>query len=176
MFDILKPQSYSLSQLNLSWNSAYSSNPEVQGQFEKKLADFVRHSKTLQHLDISGMGFKESTLKYIALWGLRKSKTLLAVHMSGNFQNHELLVKMRTWLKVVHISHKSGVDEEDEPPITKKAKSPTAPTHEYKSYLHVRARRHLKEEYKDQLAAEDKKKYHDTHSAKLDKILRQNRF
>ena len=76
----------------------------------------MRHSKTLQHLDISGMGFKESTLKYITLWGIRKSKTLLAIHMSGNFSNKELLNKTRRWLKVVRISHKSGINEPDETP------------------------------------------------------------
>ena len=58
------------------------------------------------------MGFKESTLKYIALWGIRKSKTLLAIHMSGNFSSQELLNKMRIWLKVVNLSHKSGINED----------------------------------------------------------------
>ena len=48
------------------------------------LADFLRHTKSLQHLDLSGMGFHEKSLEEIVLNGIRKSKTLLAVHMEGN--------------------------------------------------------------------------------------------
>ena len=70
-------------------------NPEQVEAFQKKFADFLRHSRSLQHLDLSGLGFSEETLKYITLNGLRKSKTLLAIHMGGNFGTEDLLIKMR---------------------------------------------------------------------------------
>ena len=56
------------------------------------------------------MGFSEETLHYITLRGFRKSKTLLAVHMSGNFDNLDLLVKFRQWMKVVAVNRKVSRD------------------------------------------------------------------
>ena len=128
MFDIMKPQSYSLSFLNLSWNSANTSNKNAQVKFNKSFADFLRHSKSLQHLDISGMGFKEASLEHIALRGIRKSKTLLAIHMSGNLSNQDLLIKMRMWLKVVQTS----VDETNPYENVKQGDK----IHEYDNLLH----------------------------------------
>ena len=64
-------------------------------------ADFLRHSRSLQHLDVSGMGFTEQSLEHITLKGIRKSKTLLAIHMEGNFMNQELGTKVRKWLNVL---------------------------------------------------------------------------
>ena len=53
----------------------------------------------------------EETLEYVTKWGFRKSKTLLALHMSGNFTRHKLLSKFRTWLNVAKIARQ--VSRED---------------------------------------------------------------
>ena len=87
------------------------STPEVQESFRTKFANFLRHSRTLQHLDISGVHFSEASLEYITLYGFRKSKTLLALHMSGNFEKHSLLLKFREWMKVVKMERKVSRDE-----------------------------------------------------------------
>ena len=63
------------------------SGPETIAIFRKKFSDFLRHSRTLQHIDLSGVSFSEPTLEYITQYGFRKAKTLLSIHMSGNFSN-----------------------------------------------------------------------------------------
>ena len=64
MFEILKPQTYNITKLNLAWNTLADLNipPEVKESFRVKFADFLRYSRTLQHIDLSGMGFSEETL------------------------------------------------------------------------------------------------------------------
>ena len=47
------------------------------------------------------MGFTEQSLMTIATKGVRKSKTLLALHMAGNFSSSDILNRMRDWLSVV---------------------------------------------------------------------------
>ena len=113
MFDILKPQTYNMTHLNLSWNTMVDSGtaPEVVESFRKKFADFLRYSRTLQHIELSGIHFSEESLKYITLYGFRKSKTLLSIHMSGNFEKHSLLLKFREWMKVVKVERKVSRDE-----------------------------------------------------------------
>ena len=48
--------------------------------------------------------------------------------------------------------------------------------HKFDSLLHVRALGYMKDEFKDQMMAEVMSKYSDTNNAKLDKMLRVNRF
>ena len=47
------------------------------------LAKYLHHSRHLLHLDISGLAMSLDNYMYIAKHGLRKSHTLLAVHMGG---------------------------------------------------------------------------------------------
>ena len=110
---MLHPQSYTINHLNLSWNSMQDENctKEITQAFRKKFADFFRHSRTLQHLHLDGVSMSEETLEYVTKWGFRKSKTLLALHMSGNFTRHKLLSKFRTWLNVAKIARQ--VSRED---------------------------------------------------------------
>jgi hypothetical protein len=51
--------------------------------FKKTLVDFLHYSEYLLHLDISGMGLNFDSCKYIAFKGIRKSRTLISIHMSG---------------------------------------------------------------------------------------------
>ena len=88
--------------------------PGLANIFKKKFSDFLRYSRSLQHLDLSGLGFSEETLQYITLNGIRKSKTLLSIHMAGNFGYHGLLVKMRQWLKVINIHRDANQDKYDQ--------------------------------------------------------------
>ena len=48
-FDLLKPQSYSLTHIDLSWNSMSDegSSAETLQDFRNKFADFLRYSRTL---------------------------------------------------------------------------------------------------------------------------------
>ena len=69
--------------------SDVNESEKVQTEFRKKFADFLRHSRTLQHIDLCGMNLSNEALEYVTLFGLRKSKTLLAAHMSGNFETPE---------------------------------------------------------------------------------------
>ena len=86
------------------------------------------------------MGFRESTLKHISQDGIRKSKTLLAIHMSGNLSSPELLNKMRSWLKVIHTT------QDD---INPYEKLNDTKLHKFDNLLHVRALGHMKDEFKD---------------------------
>lgn len=89
----------------------------------------MRYSRTLQHIDLSGMGFNDETLEYITLYGFRKSKTLLSVHMSSNFERHDLLLKFRQWMKVVQISRKVSRDDPNgsqQPPIASEVQNEKA--------------------------------------------------
>lgn len=52
-------------------------------------------------LDISGMGLKFKDYAHIAERGLRKSKTLLSVHMQGMGLSDGDLIKLRRALRVI---------------------------------------------------------------------------
>jgi hypothetical protein len=97
----LTPHNQNLTHLNLSWNSAQCPNKKEQNKFDEGFSHFIRYSHSLVHLDVSGMNFSEKSMKYFCLRGVRKSKTLLSVHMSGNFNNQHLLVSTRLWLNVI---------------------------------------------------------------------------
>ena len=87
MFETLQPQAYQITHLSLAWNSMQDDNSKIDTTilFRKKFSDFLRHSRTLQHIDLNGLSFSEPTLEYITQWGFQKAKTLLSIHMSGNF-------------------------------------------------------------------------------------------
>ena len=63
------------------------------------------------------MGFSEETLEHVALNGFRKSKTILSLHMSGNFEDVQLLNRFREWMKVVKQMRKVSRDDEGPPMI-----------------------------------------------------------
>ena len=48
--------------------------------------------------------------------------------------------------------------------------------HQFDSLLHVRALGYMKDEFKDRMMAEVMSKYSDSNNAKLEKMLRINRF
>lgn len=103
MFDMLKPQAYNFNYLDVSWNSMsdIGVSPDLVKDFRKKFADFLRYSRTLQHVGLQGNGFSVETLEHVTMFGFRKSKTLLSIHMSGNFDKEDLLIKFRFWMKVI---------------------------------------------------------------------------
>ena len=78
----------SLRLLNIGYNSPGSKKQIVnEDQNEKSLelsiADFLHYSETLLHFDMSGLGLPFDSYKLIAERGIRKSRTLIAIHMSG---------------------------------------------------------------------------------------------
>jgi hypothetical protein len=73
----------------------------LQQDFDEAITKFVRYSKSLLHLNMSGMGLSEDTLNCLCTKGIRKSKTLLSVHLTGNINELQLLDKVRKWLNVV---------------------------------------------------------------------------
>jgi uncharacterized protein with PIN domain len=73
------------------------------------------------------MPFLDESLKTIATRGIRKSKTLLVVHMSACFQTDGLLEKMCQWLRVVGVEKeapKTKVNYSSKPHTLCKAKFP----------------------------------------------------
>jgi len=50
---------------------------------DEAIVDFLHDSDTLLHFDMSGLGLQFESYKKIAEKGIRKSRTLLAIHMSG---------------------------------------------------------------------------------------------
>jgi hypothetical protein len=92
----------SLRSLNIGYNSGAASTrlAEEVSPLEKSLSDFMHHSSTLIHLDMSCLGLTFGGYKYIALNGLRKSRTLLAVHISGMGLRDQEMVEFRELLKV----------------------------------------------------------------------------
>ena len=91
--------------LNLSYNSLYFSDKKGIGntssRFEKEIQQseefidiftqkFIKEAKLMNHLDLSGMGFTESSLSRLSL-GLVKSNLLAAVHFNDNgfFEDRE---------------------------------------------------------------------------------------
>lgn len=74
--------------LNISYNSAKYGPRQKKTElspdsFEYALSKFVHKSMNLVHLDISSMSLSCNQILFIASNGIRKSRTLLAVHMSG---------------------------------------------------------------------------------------------
>jgi len=70
------------------------------GSFEQSLSNFIHCSVTLVHLNISGMALKLDQYLSIAEHGLRKSRTLLSVHMSGLGLDDHQITSLRKCLNV----------------------------------------------------------------------------
>ena len=60
-------------------------NDEEIGKFEVAISNLIHKSQYLIHIDLSGLGMKFKSYKYIAEKGIRKSRTLLAIHLSGMY-------------------------------------------------------------------------------------------
>jgi hypothetical protein len=81
--------------LNLAFNSGINikksrlkkvlDSDEDIGKFEVAIAVLIHKSQYLLHIDLSGLGMKFKSYKYIAEQGIRKSRTLLAIHLSGMY-------------------------------------------------------------------------------------------
>ena len=84
-----------LKSLNLAFNSGINikkthfkkvlDSDEDIGKFEFAISNLIHKSQYLLHLDLSGLGMKFKSYKYIAEKGIRKSRTLLAIHLSGMY-------------------------------------------------------------------------------------------
>lgn len=94
-FDIIAAGNQ-LRSLNLAFNSLQQGT-----DFHLKLAKFLHKSENMILLDISGMGLKFKDYAHIAERGLRKSKTLLSVHMQGMGLSDGDLIKLRRALRVI---------------------------------------------------------------------------
>ena len=157
-------------------------------------ADFVRHSRSLQHLDVSGMGFSERSLEQFCLDGIKRSKTLLAIHMGGNLGNQDLLAKVRKWLRVLPLDGEEDHADVEKPARTKLDEELLGGTasiskgfqnhrievvskiHKYRDRPHAIAKGALREEYKIFLMQADIEKYTNSNNYRLEEILRTNRF
>ena len=76
--------------------------------FEHALSKFIHASKNLIHLDISCMSMSPNQIFYIATKGIRKSRTLLAVHMSGMGLINSQIIQLREALNVQTILRNHG--------------------------------------------------------------------
>ena len=72
----------SLRSLNISYNSAKQKG-EQEESFDDVLCNFLHYSPKLVHFDMSGLGLDIDVLERICLKGIRKSKSLQAIHMNG---------------------------------------------------------------------------------------------
>lgn len=61
---------------------------------------YLHKSTYLMHLDMSGMNMTYQSIEYIVEKGIRKSRTLLAVHMSGLNLTSSQAIALRGSLKV----------------------------------------------------------------------------
>jgi hypothetical protein len=94
--------------LNISYNSCTSTitprKTKIDFTFEKSLVRYVHSSKSLLHLDISGIGISIKQLTYFLEKGLRKSRMLLSCHMNDLGLNGDYLEKAKKVLKTVDYS------------------------------------------------------------------------
>ena len=111
-FDIINDRN-NLKSLNIAYNSGHlKKNDETKTRsFEEVFSHFLHTSGTLLHLDISGLGLSLEAILYVANCGLRKSRTLLAVHMSGMNLRADERVLLREALKVKEASEQAIVDK-----------------------------------------------------------------
>lgn len=89
--------------LDLSYNvvgPTHSSFQSAANSFEHSLSCFLHKSSCLLHLNISGMSLSIAQCLYIAKHGIRKSHTLLAVHMNGLGLQLSQVIALRRALKV----------------------------------------------------------------------------
>ena len=102
-----------LRSLNIGYNSGAASTrlAEEVSPLEKSLSDFMHQSSTLVHLDMSCLGLTFGAYKYIALNGLRKSRTLLAVHISGMGLRDQEMSEFRDLLKVTKSLSQRSIED-----------------------------------------------------------------
>jgi hypothetical protein len=74
-FNQIHYQTSNIDSLNISWLRG-KNHKHYWPAFDKALATFLRFSRTIDHVDISGLPFPANSLEHLALRGLRKSKTL----------------------------------------------------------------------------------------------------
>jgi len=112
-----------LSYLNLSFNSFVGKHcADIVGS----LCSFIRRNKKLMHLDISYCGLKNDNILEISK-AVRKSRSLLAIHLSGNLISDEVKKKIRDHLqprkRVKDLYYQiNDPDSEDEVTTTQQSK------------------------------------------------------
>lgn len=77
-FDTIDKQNQ-LRSLNVSFNNCSKQGTSL----KEKIADYLHFSSSLIHFDMSNLSLKFEDYKHIIERGVRKSKTLLAIHLSG---------------------------------------------------------------------------------------------
>ena len=79
----------------LKWLSlAFNRASKESGNFVNLLNKFIHYSDTLMHIDLSGMGFSPEDCEEILKKGVKKSRTLLSAHLSGNLILNESIDKL----------------------------------------------------------------------------------
>ena len=86
--------------LNLAGNNAVPFEYRgPQGQFIERFSDrmskLLKSSLSLQHLDLSLLNLEHSQIKTIFHCGVKKAKSLLSLHLSGNRLLIESLIYIR---------------------------------------------------------------------------------
>ena len=105
----------SLKSLNIAYNSGHlkKNDGSKAKSFEEVLCHFLHTSGTLLHLDMSGLGLSLEAILHVANCGLRKSRTLLAVHMSGMNLRAEERVLLRQALKVKEVTSMQTISDKN---------------------------------------------------------------
>ena len=84
-----------ISYLNLSFNSFAGSRT---ADIVQSLSNFIRRNRNLQHLDISYCGLRKDEV-YDVVKACKKSRSLMAVHLSGNMITDETKKKIREYMR-----------------------------------------------------------------------------
>lgn len=84
-----------ISYLNLSFNSFAGSKTN---EIVESLCNMIRKNRSLVHLDISYCGLRKDEVFEIVK-ACKKSRSLLAVHLTGNFVTDETKRKIREHMK-----------------------------------------------------------------------------
>lgn len=100
-----------LRSLNISGNNAApfeyrGANGQVIEKFSDRIQKLIKSSLTLQHLDLSSLNLESEQIKTIVAKGVRKAKSLLSFHLSGNEMNKETLIFIMDQLRIVYDEHK----------------------------------------------------------------------
>ena len=74
-----------LQNLNLSWNNISDSQATEDDMIfvGKMIGKIIKHSRTMQHIDLTGTGLGTYIIKEIGN-SMRKSRALMCIHLSGN--------------------------------------------------------------------------------------------
>ena len=98
-----------LKSLNVSYNSGFKKirNAEEE-RFEDSISNFLHFQNGLVHFDMSGLALPYESLEEIALNGIRKSRTLQCVHLSGMNLNEYQQADFRKALRVIEVCSRKG--------------------------------------------------------------------